>query len=106
LTNSYPITSFTAFATALTDIGAGAGGPPACNNSKTNPAATECYTDVWGSANTIQTGKYWRVCLATVTSKGDVVWDSTTGEYATVMAVTRCGLNTENTGSSFQVWTN
>ncbi len=107
-TNSYPITSFTAYATTLTDFDAtgGAVGPPACNNSKTNPSATDCYTDVWGSTNKIEKGKYWRVCLATITSKGDVVWDATTGEYATVMAVTRCGLNTENTGSSFQVWTN
>jgi prepilin-type N-terminal cleavage/methylation domain-containing protein len=102
-TNSYPLTSFTAFATTLTDVSAG--GPPGCNNSTTAPVATTCYKDTWGGTP-ITTGKYWRVCLAAVTSKGRVVWDATTGQYGTVMVVTRCGINTENTGSSFTVWAN
>lgn len=100
-TKVYPLSSFTAFATALTDLASG--GPPDCGTNSTASAA--CYSDVYGGTQ-ITSGKYWRVCLQVVTENGPVTWNNTTGQYASVMAITRCGISSENTGSSFNVWAN
>lgn len=98
-TNVYPMSSFTAYATTLTDTASG--GPPACASNANQ--STACYSDVWGGTP-ISSGKYWRACLQVVTEKGSVVWTSTTGQYATILAITRCGITNENTGSGFNVW--
>jgi prepilin-type N-terminal cleavage/methylation domain-containing protein len=102
-TDVYPISSFTAYATGPTNYvnGSGAGGPPACSSDASNNTA--CYSNVAGGS-TVATGRYWRVCLQVVTEKGSVRWQSTTGQYATVTALTRCSVPTENVGSSMGVF--
>lgn len=120
-TNVYPISSFTA--KAIGNAGGtgpmaivGGVGPAACLNELSSTAGapdTNCYADQTnpgtltpGGAHTgqIMSGNYWRVCLYIVTEHGDVTYDTTSGAYASVMAITRCGINTENKGSSFNVW--
>lgn len=115
-TNVYPISSFTAYAT-VTSTGANAT-PPACSSG----SDTTCYSGVSGSTGTpITTGKYWRVCLQVVTERGTVSWQTgsaatmtqpastvTTannwGSTATLMAITRCAITNEPSGSSFEVY--
>lgn len=86
-TNVYPISSFTAYATAPSTA------PLAC----TGGAGVACDGGTAG-------GRYWRVCLNVVTSKGLVTWDSTSGPTAVVMALTRCAITGEPSGSAFSVW--
>lgn len=103
--NVYPISSFTAYAS-----GAPAATPPAC----TNGTASAC-APVSGSAPA--SGTYWRVCLQVVTEKGDVALTNTGGSASasypyypwggnvTLMAITRCVINNEPSGSNFSVFT-
>lgn len=102
-TDVYPISSFTAYATGPTSYvnGAGAGGPPACSSDNSNNTA--CYLSATGGT-TVPSGRYWRVCLQVVTEKGAVKWSTGTGQYATVTALTRCSVPTENAGSSMGVF--
>lgn len=104
-TNVYPISSFTAYATpqAAWDP-AGVSGPAACSSS--NNTNQMCISQVTGPGAVTQLpkGNYWRVCLQVSTEKNSVTWDNTTGQYATVIAITRCSINNENSGSSLSVW--
>ncbi len=86
-TNVYPISSFTAYATALSTT------PLAC----TGGVGVACSGGTAG-------GRYWRVCLNVVTSKGLVTWDATSGPTSVVMALTRCSVSGEPSGSPFTVW--
>lgn len=98
----YPISSFTAYVTTVEPNG----GPQPCRSDpQTN---TACYADSQGGPQ-LPTGLYWRVCLSVTTENGPVSWgtDETPqnwGYYATVLAVTRCSIPNEETGSSFNVW--
>ena len=113
----YPISSFSAYAQGdpTSKTGApitvtGSSGPPVCkSDTGTN---TICYSDMQ-NGTPITSGKYWRVCLQVVTEKGPVSWGSDTtagttnsswGEYATILAITRCTPQSEPTGSGFNVW--
>lgn len=103
--NVYPISSFTAYAS---------GGPAATPAACANGTAAAC-TPVSGSAPT--SGTYWRVCLQVVTEKGDVSVTNTGGSASasypyypwggnvTLMAITRCVINNEPSGSTFSVFT-
>lgn len=109
-TQVYPLASITAKAmgegTSDDPADLSVSGPAACGND-TSLTATACYKnmDSLGTySNQITSGKYWRVCLFATTAQGDVTWDLTTGEYASVLAITRCGISTETSGSSFEVW--
>lgn len=103
-TNVYPLTSINAFAQDAVDLTATGGiGPTPCpSNTTGNGNPSFCYAD--NALNQITDGKYWRVCLAAITSKGDVVWDGTTGLYGTVMVITRCSNPNEDSGSGFDYW--
>lgn len=79
----YPISSLTASATAP------AASPAACTATGT--------TDCGGTLP--PSGMYWRVCLTIVTTKGPVVLDSTTAQWAVVMAMTRCSIVGEPAGN-------
>lgn len=96
--NLYPISSFTAYATAQ---GTGSN-TPACNASGTNI----CYSDV--SNGTTLTGNFWRVCLQVQTSRGEVSWGSmgsaNSGQNKSILAIIRCVPNNERVGSSFDVF--
>lgn len=107
--NAYPLNSFTATATgpsAAADVG-----PPDCSTGVKTP----CYASYDASGNPVGaplTGQYWRVCLSVLTERGAVTPNS--GSAATdnawgqlsgnVMAITRCILQGENSGSGFTVW--
>jgi prepilin-type N-terminal cleavage/methylation domain-containing protein len=108
-TASYPLVSLTAKAVGngvtADPVDLSLGNPADCGN--TTIASAGCYQNMAADgtySNAITTGKYWRVCLYAVTSSGSVTWDITTGQYATVMAVTRCAPVSENVGSAFDVW--
>ena len=110
--NAYPLSSFTATATAPKPATAGSG-PPDCVTGVLSP----CYSTLGpaGAPTFIADGKnYWRVCISIVTEKGPVnpapsetvdptssIWGQVTG---TVMAVTRCAIPGEQSGSDFTVW--
>lgn len=106
--NYYPISSFTAYATSNT----GAGNtptdtsPPGCTTGGANPSTTPDCT-----ANLQTTGTaaaYWRVCLQVITEKGDVNSTNTDqwGKDVTLMAITRCAIQNEPSGSNFNVFSN
>jgi len=106
--NLYPISSFTAYAVGGVDST-----PYRCNNGS-YPSTPPCGATV-GSAPS--SGKYWRVCLQVVTEKGDVALTSASGTSSpsypfnpwggnvTLMAITRCAISNEPSGSSFNVFT-
>jgi prepilin-type N-terminal cleavage/methylation domain-containing protein len=76
----------------------------------TSPAtASGCYSSNSPSVvNASSSYLYWRVCLSVTTEKGVVsstATDSSWGQYATVMAITRCVPANEVSGSDFTVWT-
>lgn len=98
-TNVYPITSFTAYATPQA-AWTGANGPAPCSSS--GGTSIVCKAD--GSGAPLPNGNYWRVCLQVSTEKSSIQWDNITGQYATVIAVTRCSINNENSGSGLSVW--
>lgn len=111
----YPISSFSAYALGDPNSATGApmtvtaaSGPPACQTDTANSPNTKCYSDMQGGT-AISSGQYWRVCLKVVTEKGDVNWGSDMsksnwGQYATILAITRCTPQTESFGSGFNVW--
>jgi len=97
-TNVYPISSFTAYATA----------PSA--NFNTNPA--NCTGPV-AAANDNCIGRtnfgqgYWRVCLSVTTERGVITTnnsESSTQALGSILAVTRCVPPSEPSGSDFLVW--
>lgn len=99
-TNVYPITSFTAYATPQA-AWTGASGPATCSSS--NPRSDiGCLAD--STRAPLPYGNYWRVCLQVSTEKSSIQWDNITAQYATVIAVTRCSINNENSGSGLSVW--
>jgi type II secretory pathway pseudopilin PulG len=91
-TNAYPITSFTAFASS-----APSGAPASCTGAGGSPIC---------DAATSPTGLFWRACAQVVTSKGTVVWTATTAAQVqpVMMAMTRCIIQNEASGSSFAVF--
>ena len=101
--NAYPLNSFTATATDKA-VAQGGSGPADCSTG----IAAPCYTTQGGA--TINDGKkYWRVCISIMTSRGQVPpassTDSIQGQVSgTVMAVTRCAITGEPSGSDFTVW--
>jgi len=92
--NIYPISSFTAYATAMGET------PPACNSG----TADDC-TPINGNAPA--SGEYWRVCLQVITEKGEVAVTRTDkwGNDVTLAAFTRCAISNEPAGSDFTVYT-
>ncbi len=114
--NIYPISSFTAYAK---------------NDNLNDPDATpksvrplECQPTIGGSGIS-STGDdctsddpnpskaYWRVCLQVITEKGDIQKTNTQtnpdllwGQYVTLMAITRCAIENEPAGSTFNVYSN
>lgn len=105
--NVYPISSFTAYATP-TDKTPDSDSPPLCTGSNSVHAdnGTQCKT----VTGTPSTGFYWRACLQVVTQRGDTAGvgssDTAWGRFVTLMAVTRCSVSTEASGSTFQVYSN
>ena len=103
-TNTYPITSFTAYAL----------GPktyktvPACPAD--NPSKTGCD---WGpdgipiGSKASPVGLYWRVCLQVATEKGiisNLPNNEEWGKYVSMIAMTRCTPPSEPFGSDFTVY--
>jgi type II secretory pathway pseudopilin PulG len=92
-TNAYPITSFTAYAS----------GPPVASPANCTGAATSPNCVLTGG--TSPTGRFWRACVRVVTSKGTVDWSSQLSTMAPVMmAMTRCIIQNEASGSPFIVF--
>lgn len=91
--NVYPISSFTAYATSA------ATNPNACTGG-TQVACTPI--------NPVAGATYWRVCLQVVTEKGTVSSSagSAWGQYVTLMAITRCAITNEPSGSGFSIYSN
>jgi prepilin-type N-terminal cleavage/methylation domain-containing protein len=95
-TNAYPITSFSGYDTGNTPLDAN---PPACLNS--SPPGPPCPSSTNGTS-------YWRVCMKVITEKGDVqttrsdLW----GVDVTLLAITRCAVNNEPSGSDFSIYSN
>jgi prepilin-type N-terminal cleavage/methylation domain-containing protein len=123
--NSYPITSFSAYATggpASTPTSGGdtAGGPPACDGASTSTALCYQSAAISGTSFTwtpVADGSYWRVCLSVSTEKGPVTipntnWGNTTNTQfmywtealGSIMVTTRCSGNTETSGSYFSAY--
>ncbi len=95
--NTYPITSFTAFAVTNNDDS-----PPGCPDST--------YAPVCNASGDPAGTKYWRVCLRIITTKGIVQLDdslpigattNTTSDYANITALTRCSIDNEPSGTPF-----
>lgn len=100
----YPISSFTAYVTTVEPSLQ----PKACQS---DPGANDtCYQTSQGKDPFTKPGLlFWRACLSVTTENGPVSWgsDQTSanwGYYATVLAITRCSIPGEATGSSFNVW--
>ncbi|MBA3661305.1 MAG: prepilin-type N-terminal cleavage/methylation domain-containing protein [Gammaproteobacteria bacterium] len=100
----FPISSFTAYATsnrgALSPTNKT---PPKCEGSTVTPVCTT------NAVNDASATAYWRVCLHVVTEPGPLNWPGRTdawGRYSSLMAVTRCAINNEPSGSNFQVYGN
>jgi prepilin-type N-terminal cleavage/methylation domain-containing protein len=124
-TDYYPLYGFTAYAVGTAAGISGqstAAATPAspdqvadCNPSVTTPTQcnSTCPASSPGSRSTCtpisnSTGTlYWRVCLIVRTEKGVVsqTADSTWGQYASLLAITRCVPVNESSGSDFSVWT-
>jgi prepilin-type N-terminal cleavage/methylation domain-containing protein len=86
----YPISSFIAYATGGPNSGVN---PPACG---TGGPATPC----------TGTGDFWRVCVKLTTPQGEIT--STSAEWGLdqiLMAITRCSVSNEPSGSAFGVYT-
>lgn len=101
--NVYPISSFTAYATPAPGSPPTLN-PPACTGS--SMAATDCTQSNPGTLATA----YWRVCLQVVSERGDVAGTGSGptawGQWVTLLAITRCSINNEPSGSSFSVFSN
>jgi len=87
----YPIESFTAYYTG----GPGVTNPPACQNG------TQVACNPVGSAS-----GYWRACIQIWTEKGDVSLSNSSawGNYATLLAITRCSVVNEPSGSPITIY--
>lgn len=106
--NVYPISSFTAYAQGGDDAT-----PQLCQpGGNVMIIATEpCYQT--GSGTTFTSGQYWRVCLQVKSERGATYWGgrsppytdgSNSGYFASVLAITRCAIDNEPSGSSFDVF--
>jgi general secretion pathway protein G len=97
--NVYPISSFAAFAKGPAST------PPGCSNTGIN-AGIGVNCDFTGGTPLPSGGQYWRVCISAATEKGTV--RPTTPDWGKaegiVMAITRCAVTDEPTGSGFDVW--
>lgn len=94
--NVYAISSFTAYATNRSTT------PDNCYGG----GSSACAAGTGGSIDSSR--QYWRVCVSLTTQKGNVSWNSgsdNSGQYQTVMAITRCAINNEAIGSGFSVYT-
>lgn len=100
--NLYPITSFTGYAKGP------AANPAAC----TGGTAVNCQAQ-----NPVANATYWRACMQVVTSKGDVSKTNTGGFNSnsfpksypwggnvSLMAITRCAIKNEPSGSTLNVF--
>lgn len=104
----YPISSFTAYAmpppgTPFTST------PDLCSpGTAVYPSGTDCTKDL--PPGTAPADYYWRVCLKVVTEKGDVTGTgsgtSSWGQWVTLLAITRCSIVGEPSGSGFNVFSN
>lgn len=109
--DAYPLNSFSASATPLaTTDGSASGptsGPYSCQTAYTaTPQGAPCYLDTSTMIPVVAGQQYWRVCLSVVTEKG-VVTPTTSAQgqlTGNVMAITRCIIPGENSGSGFTVW--
>jgi len=118
--NTYPVSSFTAFARGDSngnpvDPNGTSSGPPLDCRVTGTPNSQIC----WKSYNTTATPitsdgtKYWRVCLSVMTEKG-LVYPASTNNYpiqqgkmmGSIVAMTRCVPNSgnENPSGSMDVW--
>lgn len=115
----YPISSFTAYATGSTDVnGDLTNTPPLCDGQSKVKYSTGTVTGTAGtdspckdldlSTNEKAGTSYWRACLQVITERGDVqvsrndFW----GEDVTLLAITRCAITSEASGSAFTVYGN
>lgn len=93
--NVYPISSFTGYATGP------AANPPACLT--TNGTEVAC-------SPSQASDTYWRACMQVVTAKGEVgttntgTGTQTWGSKVTLLALTRCAVADEPSGSPFTVY--
>lgn len=105
-TKVYPISSFTAYATDPATNGK----PDQCNGTSDTYQSTDCEDSEQGKNN--DSAGYWRVCLQVYTQAGEVAQTNTEtgkqawGQYVTLMAVTRCAIKNEPSGSGFTVYSN
>lgn len=101
----YPISSFTAY--ARDDDGKLDDTPYSCDNlSSGSPGPKECEI---GEGVESPNEKYWRVCLQVVTDRGDITSSNTSdnwGKFVTLMAITRCSVKDEPSGSGLDIFTN
>lgn len=90
--NVYPISSFTAYATASskTPDPCEQGGLSTCPDPQ-HPGKNE---------------KYWRVCLKIVTERGEIKLDQTDwgSKAGTILAITRCAITDEPSGTKFRIF--
>jgi hypothetical protein len=104
-TNLYPISSFTAYATAISAAGQD---PVACTDisGTTDTSGYTCGEKV-GDYFPALSQQTWRVCLQVVTQKGNVAQTNTSqwGNYVTLAAFTRCAIPGEPIGSNFNFYT-
>lgn len=111
-TTVYPISSFTAYATSNVVGGTPTNtSPPFCNsNNFVYPSGQNCASNPYNGP--APANAYWRVCLQVSTERGDVSQSNTAtganawGKNVTLMAITRCSITTENSGSTFGVYSN
>jgi len=101
----FPLVGFSAYAYGAP------GTPPGSLPTVANNVA-DCYTPTsirvcqQTPGTDLSGGRYWRVCLKVLTTKGDVaVTNPGWGEYATILAITRCSPTAEPEGSDFNVFT-
>lgn len=101
---AFPLTSFTAYVAGAvqryTQPFPSPPGPPACG--VTSKVVQQPCLGMDPSA----TGRYWRVCMELVTSAGRSVPSTNPiglGQ-ATLLAITRCAIANEPSGSNFTVW--
>ena len=96
--NVYPISSFTAYATGNATPPTNTS-PPACTNSTVTPSCP---------ALSAPYSAYWRVCMQVVTEKGDIQSTNTSswGNYVTMLAITRCVVASEPSGTPITTWGN
>lgn len=102
--NVYPISSFTAY--AISPKSGALTSPDLCPGTSSS-YSTDCTQN---NANSNLASAYWRVCLNVVTERGNVATTETGskawGQWVTLLAITRCSINNEPSGSSFSVFTN